>query len=82
MCVRVTSVVREWLKHGTDLGEHTHTHTHKHTHTPHTHMMRYCGQLVMACANGRGCVCVCCLYSDKYTCMYTHEASVTSTVDN
>ena len=55
---------------------HTHTHTHKHTHDV------ICGQLVMACANGRGCVCVCCLYCDKYTCMYTHEASVTSTVDN
>ena len=27
MCVCVTSVVREWLKHGTDLGEHN-THTH------------------------------------------------------
>ena len=37
MCVCVTSVVREWLKHGTDLGEHTHTHTQTHTHTTHTH---------------------------------------------
>ena len=44
MCVCVTSVVREWLKHGTDLGEHTHTHTHKHIHVhvqAHTYMHMY-----------------------------------------
>ena len=55
------------------------THTNTHTHTTHTHDV-ILWSISYGMCKWEG-LCLCCLYCDKYTCMYTHEASVTSTVD-